>query len=350
MKQSVLVGLSGGVDSAMTAYLLKEQGYKVTGVHLKLHNEEKADYHQGINHIAEKLGIDWLDYNAVDLFEKEVIGYFTRFHLEGRTPSPCAHCNPAVKWKLLVDIANSAGINKVATGHYIRIHEENCIHRIYRGIDKLKDQSYYMWQLGEGILSRSVTPLGDYTKQDIRNLAERIGLEKLSGSGESSGLCFAGGRSCEELLNTYIPGLPERIEPGIVTDKNGNKIGTHKGYIYYTIGQKKDLQLDSTEKLSVSKIDAVNNVLVAEPWQNLYHKEFIITDFIFADLNECMNISDMQVMIRGFGLNPAGNAKITLIDSNKIKVNLENPAWAPAPGQPAVFYSGDKLLGGGIIY
>lgn len=349
MKQSVLVGLSGGIDSTITAFLLKERGYKVTGVHLRLHKGNNAVPRDRLDLVTGKLGIDWIEYDATDLFQQEVIGYFTRLHLEGRTPSPCAHCNPFVKWKVMKDIADSMNIDRIATGHYIRIIQENNLYRIYRGIDRPKDQSYYMWQLGQDVLSRALTPLGDFTKPEVRKMANKLGLEELVKTKESAGLCFAGGRSCEELLNEYIPDLPEKVGPGMIIDKEGKEIGTHKGYIYYTIGQKKDLRLDVNEKLCVARIDAANNIIMAEPWENLYQKEFFIQDFTFAEISELESSKDIQVMIRGFGLNPAGNAKLEMINNNLIKVSLENPAWAIAPGQPAVFYSGDRLLGGGII-
>lgn len=348
MTRSVLVGLSGGIDSSMTAFLLKERGYKVTGVHFQLLKEIKTDYRKQLDYIAEKIGINWIDYDASELFRQEVIGYFIRFHMEGLTPSPCAHCNPAVKWKLLADIADSLAIDKIASGHYIRIQPENNLFRIYRGIDKPKDQSYYMWQMGQDVLSRAITPLGDFTKEDIRNLADKIGLEVLSEKKESSGLCFSEGKSCEELLNHYILSVHEKVKPGIITDRAGKQIGTHKGYIYYTVGQKKNLNLQVNEKLCVAEIDAEHNVLIADTWQNLYRQEFFIHDFVFADLQE-IRLKQIQVMIRGFGLNPTGNATLEIISKNTIKVILETPAWAIAPGQPAVFFSNDKLLGGGII-
>jgi tRNA-uridine 2-sulfurtransferase len=348
-EKSVLVGLSGGVDSAMTAFLLKEKGYQVTGVHFKLFEDDSTNYKERLDFLANKLEINWIEYDATDLFRKEIIGYFTGFHLQGLTPSPCSYCNPAVKWKLLQDIADAHQLQYISSGHYIRIIEEHNLFRIYRGIDKAKDQSYYLWRLNQDILRRVLTPLGEYNKTEVKKLASAIGLEGLSGSKESAGLCFARGRSCEEMLLDYIPDLKNKITPGIIVDRAGKGIGTQKGYIYYTIGQKKDLNIWSKEKLCVAVIDSVNNIIVADTWQNLYQTEFIIHDFEFADLEELETEPAVNVLVRGFGLNPAGNARTKQINDSQIKVTLENPAWAIAPGQPAVFYSGDKLVGGGII-
>lgn len=349
MKPLVLVGLSGGIDSAMTAFLLKEKGYKVTGVHLELFENEKSGYKERIDFIANTIGIEWIEYNASKLFEKEVIGYFTRFYLEGRTPSPCAHCNPAVKWKVLKEVADSFQINNIATGHYIKIINDSKMFRIFKASDHAKDQSYYMWKLQQDILSKALTPLGSYQKDEIKKIAQKIGFAKVSGSKESTGLCFAGGLMNNELLHKYIPGLSQKVTPGIVIDRQGKEIGRHKGYIYYTVGQKKELELNTKEKLCVANIDAAQNIIIADTWQNLYKNEFFVEDFTFADVDEIKSLNRIQVMVRGFGLNPKGDAILSQTDELTLKVKLENPAWAIAPGQPAVFYSGDKLLGGGII-
>jgi tRNA-specific 2-thiouridylase len=347
--KSVLVGLSGGIDSAMTALVLKDKGYQVTGVHFNFTES-------GINHQDEKLGelkkkldIEIIEHDSKQLFDKEVIGYYTRFHLSGRTPSPCSHCNPSVKWKLLHELAEAKNIDFYATGHYVKNIKENDLFRIYRGIDTRKDQSYYLWKLDQKILNRALTPLGDYYKNDIKTLAIEKEYDFLIGKKESAGLCFSNGRNCEQMLNDYIPDLPINIKPGNILDQKGKIIGRHKGYIYYTIGQKSGFELDIDDKLCISEIDAKKNLLFADTWQNLYKEEFFIEDYLFPDQNDIENNDDIQTVIRGFGLNPTG--KSTLIPENNhiIRVKLETPAWAPAPGQPAVFYSGNKLLGGGII-
>jgi tRNA-specific 2-thiouridylase len=347
--KEVLVGLSGGIDSTMTALLLKDEGYRVIGVHFNLLGDQEAETNEKLERIKHKLGIDVIEYDATELFKKEVIGYFTSFHMQGLTPGPCSHCNPEVKWKLLSELADANKIENIATGHYVRIEKENGQSRIFKGIDSKKDQSYYLWRLDKHILIRALTPLGGYIKEDVKKLAAERGFSFLAKGKESSGLCFARGRDCEKLLNDYIPDLVDRIKPGIITDGIGRVIGSHKGYMYYTIGQKKGLNLNANDKLCVTEIDATNNLLVAGTWQSLYKNEFLIEDYIFIDMQELTKNKNIQAIIRGFGLNPAGNARLVRYSDTQIKVHLDNPAWAPAPGQPAVFYSGNKLLGGGII-
>jgi tRNA-specific 2-thiouridylase len=347
--KSVLVGLSGGIDSAMTALLLKEQGYRVTGVHFSFTHKQEKGQDEKLAQLKKKLGIEIVEYDAIGLFNKEVIGFYTSFHLQGKTPGPCSHCNPAVKWKLLSELADANKIDCIATGHYVKIAKENNLYRIFKGNDIKKDQSYYLWRLDQDTLNRALAPLGGLQKTDVKKMAFEKGFGFLASEKESSGLCFSQGRGCEKMLNDYIPGLSNKIKPGNVIDREGKIIGRHNGYIYYTIGQKRGLKLDTADKLCVASIDAVNNLIVADTWQSLYKNEFLIEDFVFQDKDELAFNSNIQTIIRGFGLNPSGKTRLIQLNDSVIKVQLETPAWAPAPGQPAVFYSGNKLLGGGII-
>jgi tRNA-uridine 2-sulfurtransferase len=347
--KSVLVGLSGGVDSAITALLLKDKGYRVTGVHFNFTGDNQKEQKEKLTELKNMLDIEIIEHNSKQLFDFEVINYFTRLHLAGKTPSPCIHCNPAVKWKLLYELANENNIDFFATGHYVQILNQNNLSRIYRGIDLKKDQSYYLWRLDQNILNRALTPLGNYRKADVKKLALDNGYGFLKNEKESSGLCFSQGRDYEKMLNDYIPGLSHKIMSGNVVDKDGKIIGRHKGYIFYTIGQKKGLELDINDRLCVASIDASKNEIVADTWQSLYKNEFIIEDYVFPNLEELGENNDIRTVIRGFGINPSGKTKIFPLADNLIKVQLETPAWAPAPGQPAVFYSDNKLLGGGII-
>lgn len=345
MAESVIVALSGGIDSAMTAKVLLEKNYEVTGVHFHFFDTPSSN----VREITDRLEIRLIEYDARALFHKEVIGYFANFYLEGKTPSPCVYCNPNIKWKLLLKLANDENISFIATGHYINIKREKDLFRIYKGMDDTKDQSYYLWGLSQEILSRALTPMGQITKASLKQQVVNTGFGHLIHKRESTGLCFARGRNCSEILRDYIPGLDNRIGPGIVINRKGEQIGHHEGYVYYTVGQKQGLQLNTNEKLCVTGIDPENNVLKADTWESLYTKEFFVTDFYFADLSELNSFDNIQVKVRGFGLNPKGNCRVIIENENSLKINLENPAWAPTPGQPAVFYSDNKLLGGGII-
>lgn len=347
MSKAVLVALSGGVDSTMTAHMLIEQGYDVVGVHFQFFDNPDIK----VGEIADQLGIKLIEYDARALFHKEVIGYFAEFYLAGKTPSPCAYCNPNIKWKLLLKIADWEKITHVATGHYINIRKEKGLFRIYKGVDSIKDQSYYLWGLGQEALSRAITPMGQISKTSLKNKVKNTAFNGLADTKESTGLCFAKNRSCADILRDYAPGLDNRIGPGRIINRSGEQIGTHSGYAYYTIGQKQGLTIDgdTDQKLCVSRIDPENNIVEADTWESLYLKEFSVKDYRFADISELSGQDKIQVKVRGFGLNPSGNCTVIKKNDNALHVYLEGPAWAPAPGQPAVFYSGEKLLGGGII-
>lgn len=348
MSRKVLVALSGGIDSAMTACLLKENGYEVTGVNFIFFDQESDSIKAKLAQISRILEIKIISYDARALFNEKVIKYYTKTHLEGRTPSPCVICNPEVKWKLLAQLADEKSIENISTGHYVRLISEGGKSRMYKGEDTAKDQSYYLWGLRQNILSRALCPLGDLKKEQVKELAFEQGFKFLQKEKESTGLCFADQKNYYDLLTDKLKGsdLPG---PGNVVNRKGEKIGRHRGYIYYTIGQKKDFDLDVSEKLCVVDIDPINNILVADTWQSLYGNSFTIGDCYFPDEEELKSGIPIQTIVRGFGLNPAGNTKFTRMEDDRFFVELENPAWAITKGQPAVFYSGEKLIGGGLV-
>lgn len=348
MNRKVLVALSGGVDSAVTACLLKERGYEVLGVYFILSEPPDIRLQENLNFISDSLGIGLIYHDARSLFHDRVIKYTIRMHRQGHTPGPCTICNPRVKWHLLATLAEMHQCRHLSTGHYARIGSEGGRNRIYLAKDRKKDQSYYLWGLSQVLVDRTLFPLGEFTKTEVKALAGHYGLEVLISEKESTGLCFAGQRSYAELIETHWEGPP--VLPGEVVDRAGVKIGSHRGYIYYTIGQKKDLFLENKQqKLCVAEIDAVQNRIVADSWQNLYRHDFTIRDGHFYSMDELHSGIPIQTRIRGFGVNPAGNTRITSLGGGTYSVQLEEAAWAITTGQPAVFYSGELLLGGGIV-
>lgn len=344
-KPSVLVGLSGGVDSSMTALILRKEGYEVTGVQFRFTDS----YGELSGELIERLGIPFFVHDARALFRNEVIDYFTSFYLKGYTPSPCAHCNPRVKWYLLEKLASERGIDYIATGHYIRIADYNGSKAIFRGTDSSKDQSYYLWGLDQELFSKMLTPLGEMFKSEVKQMAVHEDFDFLLHRRESAGLCFAEGENCASLLARYDPDLHLRVGEGEVCTKDGKKIGRHRGYCFYTIGQKKGLYLDEEHDFCVAGIDATNNRLVVDRWENLYAHRFSIGNGLFTDEETLLSKMDISVMIRGFGMNPAGHCSVIRKGTQRYEVTLDEPCWAPAPGQPAVFYHRDRLLGGGLI-
>lgn len=351
MGKTVLVGMSGGIDSAMTALILQEKGYHVHGIHFNFYaaDDELEVEREKINGLAMRLGIIIDFYDAREKFLNDVIGYFTDFYANGLTPSPCVHCNAHTKLKLLSELCLERGFSHYATGHYIQIVNNNGIMEVHKGVDPKKDQSYYMWQVSQALLTNFITPLGDKTKEEIKAYAAELGFSDLVKKKESAGLCFAQGRNIAELLSDYIPNLVKEIGEGKVLDRQGNELGTHKGYIYYTIGQKSNMKLSVEGKPAVVKIIAENNTLVVDHYQSLYVNIFRIRNFNFSNVSEIESVTGVMTKVRGLGLNPEGLTSFRRVGETEVEINLENPAWAPAPGQPAVFYKGDMVYGGGII-
>ncbi|MBN1950873.1 MAG: tRNA 2-thiouridine(34) synthase MnmA [Bacteroidales bacterium] len=347
MRSKVLVALSGGIDSAMVAWLLMQQGYEIRGVHFLFHENTGTSVPDRLEFIKSTLGINLEICDVRDLFEREVVGYLTRMHLEGKTPSPCAICNPKVKWHVLTELRKTFSCDYFATGHYIRIMPLGQQKRICKGADPLKDQSYYLWGITAAQLKYALAPLGDMTKQEVRRLAKEAGLDSLIREKESMGLCFSDHEHYRDFLLEKIG--TKGIGPGMVYDREGKYAGKHTGYPYYTIGQKKALNLDAAyRKWCVAEILPAENRLIVDHWQNLYTRDLSIREYHFFDDQEIGKKNPLQVKVRGFGLNPGNNAFIFRESPEILRVRLEEPAWAIAPGQPVVFYSGDLLVGGGI--
>lgn len=343
----VIVGISGGIDSATTALLLKQKGYRVIGVYIQT-TSINQDFVNRIHKIESVLKIPIRIIDAEEEFNRNIIQYFRVEHLKGRSPSPCAICNPLFKWKILNEIAEDNNAKFIASGHYVQKEYKNGLWWLKKGKDKKKDQSYFLWGLNQKILNKIITPLGSQNKEQTKKLAAQSGLEFLLNIKESSGLCFSNGYAYTELIKRYIP-ESKTIGSGIIEDIVGNPVGKHKGYIFYTIGQKKDLELEITGNYCVSAIDSKRNVIVVDKPQNLWHNVFSVSDCFFVNKESVLSEKNITVKIRGFGWNPEGNVQLADEKNGAFKVKLNSPAWAPAPGQPAVFYIDDRIAGGGII-
>ncbi|MGZ2368289.1 tRNA 2-thiouridine(34) synthase MnmA [Ancylomarina sp. YFZ004] len=354
-KNKVVLGMSGGTDSSVTAMLLQQKGYEVIGVSLWFWNSPNEDSdHKELPHfivdaqqLAKKLSIEHHVIDARDEFKDVVIGQFLQEYLNGRTPSPCIHCNPNLKWRLLLDKADQLGVNYIATGHYIQILEEDGTFYIHKGDDPAKDQSYFLWNLNQEILSRTLTPLGAFTKPEVREMATDFGHKTVASKKESMGICFLDGMDYRDFLKQEIGDVDEKIGKGKIVDTDGKELGWHEGYPYYTIGQKRGLELKEKTGLMVSRIDAESNTLVIEKREKLNKKEFGVSGY-YLNNEDDINNSEITTIVRGLGLNPEGHSKLTIIDEHNLKVELDNPAWAIAPGQPVAFYIGNKLIGGGF--
>lgn len=358
----VLVGMSGGVDSSITAYLLKEQGYDVEGLSFILWEaRQRNDFttccsSQAIEDAAStasQIGILHSSVDVRDEFIEKVIEPFIDAYTKGKTPNPCILCNRHIKFPFLLKEAEKRGAEFIATGHYARIERKGSRGQgakesrvtetlLKKGADPKKDQSYFLYVLRQEELSRLLLPLGDYKKEDVRNLANKLWLPSAKRP-ESQEICFIEGKSYFKFINKINP-LAGAAGP--VMDMNGKVLGEHKGIYNYTIGQRKGLGISSPAPLYVSKIDAVKNIVYVGPQESAKIKEFEVQELNW--LTSPIQVIRATVKVRS--MMKAEPATISASpDSETVKVIFDEPQWAPAPGQSAVFFNDDIVLGGGII-
>jgi tRNA-specific 2-thiouridylase len=338
--RKVAVALSGGIDSAVSAALLLKQGYDVFGVTMHLNESATSSPIDTSRNIARKLGIPHhvLDFSA--LFEKKVITPFCQQYAEGKTPNPCVICNHELKFGSLLDSVKQLGAEYLATGHYARIETKGQTNVLCKAFDKAKDQTYFLYTLKHDILSSLLFPIGDLLKKDVVRLASELSIP-VSSDGESHDICFMAGSNYRELLNTCL-----KTTPGKVYDVSGNEIGSHTGISNYTIGQRQGLNFGQQEKLYVTDIDIYNNSITVGPASYLDKFMLVAGDIKWISGRFPQGIKDITAKIR-YG---AKEIPVTLkTDGNLLSVTFSSPVKAVAPGQSVVFYSGDEVLGGGII-
>lgn len=339
----VVVGMSGGVDSFVAAMLLRRSGYEVIGVCLQLWGGERDG---GVERLCRAAGIPLEYHDGCRLLETEVVEPFVREYAAGRTPSPCCLCNRGVKWRLLAEVADRCGAERVATGHYVGIVEEggNCYFR--RGRDGVKDQSYFLWGVPQAVLRRALTPLGDYTKEEVKALAVELGYPEVARKRESMGVCFLAGRNYRDFV---VERTGMACREGEVRDRQGRLIGRHPGVLNYTVGQKQGVPPAGGEAMYVAEIRAAENLVVADRKAGLWRGELFVEQLAMVCPADLFG-EGVSVRIRGLGLNPGGYIRAErLAGEEGVLVRLAEPAWAVAPGQPVAFYRGDVLLGGGIV-
>ncbi|MDE7374129.1 MAG: tRNA 2-thiouridine(34) synthase MnmA, partial [Odoribacter sp.] len=252
--EKVVVGMSGGIDSFVTALMLREKGYDVVGVSLELW--EKNDL-TAVEKICRALEIPLLCRHEREGFRQVVVEAFVRDYLSGYTPSPCCVCNRFVKWDALERVAAECGASRIATGHYVRIRQERGKYYICQGVDARKDQSYFLYGVSQKILSKALTPLGDYTKEEVRAWALAHGYEEVVRKKESMGVCFLRGTDYRDFIRQYA-GADQK--PGMILSRSGQPIGLHDGLLNYTVGQKRGMPLWYGEPMYVAEIDADRNV------------------------------------------------------------------------------------------
>jgi tRNA-specific 2-thiouridylase len=351
---NIAVGLSGGVDSSVAALLLRDAGHDVTGLMMKLWSEppsvgarrsacygpdEEQDI-QAAREVCARLGIPFQLLDCSEGYEDLVLRYFREEYSAGRTPNPCVRCNALVKFGLLPDAARRSGVvfDRFATGHYARVEFDGTSgrHLLKRAVDPRKDQSYFLYRLSQEQLSITLFPLGGYLKSRVREMAREAGLP-VHDHPESQD--FYGGDWGDLVCR------PEA--EGEIVDGRGNVIGRHAGTWNYTIGQRKGLGIASPVPLYVIAIDAERNRLVVGPESETYRQCCVVADCAWIAVESLPGLMDVQVKIRS--ASPPARSRISPLNKNRVLVEFETPLSAVTPGQSAVFYEDDVVVGGGII-
>lgn len=358
-KGRVLVAMSGGIDSSLAAVLLHEQGYEVVGITMKTWDYASSggtkketgccslDSINDARNIAVDLGFPHLILDIRNEFGDYVIDHFTNEYLDGRTPNPCVLCNTHIKWDALLRRADKLECDYIATGHYAKIREKNGRYVISKGIDENKDQSYALWGVSQQSLSRTILPLGNLYKSQIREMATERGFIELVNKSESYEICFVPDNDYRGFLKRRVPGLEDQVDGGDFVLEDGTVVGKHKGYPFYTIGQRKGLGIALGFPVYVTGIDKKNNRVVLGTVKDLEKNGMLVNQLTlqkYADLNGQSLETITKVRYNDEGT-PARIEQV----GNEIKVWFHDQVNAIAPGQAAVFYEGTDVIGGGWI-
>jgi len=344
--------MSGGLDSTVAVYLLQQQGYEVIGVTLQLadHYIQDKSKQSGVieraKGVCDRFGIEHLVIDQTAQFDKCVVNYFADAYFEGNTPNPCVQCNLHLKWESLLKIADERGIDKVATGHYAKVKKIGKYYHLFKGEDQTKDQSYFLWRLNWEQLSRTEFPLGDMTKDEIRKIAKELKLPQ-SEQAESQDVCFIPDNDYKAFLKKYFPDRLEKHQIGNFIDKNGKILGQHEGYYQFTIGQRKGLGLAMGEPVYVREIHPDTNTVVIGHLLDMEDMGCTVTDINWVSDDEFDTLKDVFVKVRY--RNKGVVARMEPLGKGMYHLLFSDPVTAVTPGQSAVFYENDRVLGGGII-
>ena len=345
MKPRVLLGMSGGVDSSVSAFLLQEMGYEVVGVSFLFYGEED-DFSDGFTdakNLADKLNIRHFIIDLRTDFRNTVINYFINGYKAGKTPFPCAWCNPQMKFKALLQYAEIEKCDWIATGHYAQVKSYGSKNFIFEGVDPDKDQSFFLWGLNPSVLDKLILPLGSYTKSEIRKLAAERGFGKLSEKKDSLGICFTPNGDYREFLKNE--GFFS--EPGNFVNPKGEILGRHTGITNYTVGQRRGLGVNLNFPVFVAEIRPDDNEIVLTEYSNLFRTNVFIKNIQFIDIQEINPHKIYNVKIRyRLQLTPCN---LNILEGGRAEVRLLKPEAMIAAGQTAVCYDGERLIGGGFI-
>ena len=351
-QEKVVVAMSGGVDSSVAALVLKQAGYEMVGVTMKLYDIEQEgtpDYYRGCctiddvedaRRVCNRLGISHYVFNLQREFRTFVIDYFCAEYQRGRTPHPCIACNDKIKFNFLLQRARFLGASYVATGHYARIEPGENGLRLLKGNDPGKDQSYVLYGMGQRELAHTLLPVGWYTKEDIRRMAVDAGFPNAE-KPDSQDICFIPSGDYRSFLREHVA-----PKPGRIVDGAGNVLGEHQGIDHFTVGQRRRLGIPSQQPMYVTGIDPESNEVVVGPEEELYSDTLWATDVTYVSDREPVAPIDISVKIRY--KSPETQATLSP-DGGKAMIRFFQPQRAITPGQAVVFYQGDEVLGGGRI-
>lgn len=367
----VIVAMSGGVDSSVAAYLLKEKGFDVIGLSFELWDERdrknpnvccSQETIEIAKDVAQRLGMKHYTVDVRDAFFTHVIENFCNSYISGITPNPCILCNKFIKFDFLLKKAQELGAEMIATGHYARIKNRDalCVMRnevkdknsslithypslLLKGIDPKKDQSYVLYVMTQKELLKTLFPLGELRKEDTRGIAKEVGLINALRA-ESQEICFVGNGNYVDFIKASAP---ETLKPGPIVSTGGKTIGEHKGLAFYTMGQRKRLGVSTLEPLYVVDIDREKNTLIVGEKEDAMKRGFKVKNLNWISIDSLSDPIKADVKIRSTMKEKP--ATIIPLKDRVVKVEFDEPQWAPTPGQSAVFYDSDVVIGGGII-